>query len=187
MNRDNTTKRKNIKTPNLPKQPKKLSERYLRNAGEYYLNRFPASSNHFLTVMTRKIDRSCHAHPDQNRQEWIDHVKTTLIPYFCDLGFINDELYAKALFNSLKNKGLSSYVIKNKMKIKGVDRDMVHTLCSDDESGVKDKDAVHIFARKKKIGKYNPSPKLDENEKRKDLGKLARAGFSYELAISVLE
>jgi regulatory protein len=187
MNGDNNSTRKNIKTPNKPKQPKKLSERYLRNAGEYYLNRFPASSNHFVTVMTRKIDKSCHVHTEQDRQHWIDHVRDVVVPYFTDLGFLNDELYSRALFNSLKNKGLSSYVIRNRMKIKGIEARMIDTLTKDTENGLNDKKAVHIFARKKKLGKYKITASADDNDKRKDLGKLARAGFSYELAMSVFE
>jgi len=184
MNGDNNSTGKNIKTP---KQPKKLSERYLRNAGEYYLNRFPASSNHFLTIMTRKIDKSCRAHTEQDRNEWIDHVKDTVIPYFTDLGFLNDEMYGRALYNSLKNKGLSSYVIKNRMKLKGVESNLINALCQDTENGVDDKNAVQIFAKKKKIGKYRTIPIYDDKEKQRDLGKLARAGFSYDLANSVFE
>jgi len=168
--------------PQKKKMAKPLSERYLRNAGEYYLNRFPASSDHFLKVMTRKIDRSCRDHPDQNRQEWIDHVQNTLIPYFEKLGFLNDTLYATALLNSLKNKGLSKAKIKSKLVQKSVPASMIQDLLSD---GYDDKTAVHHFAQKKKIGRYHPDGYADYQAKQKDLGKLARAGFSYDVAMSV--
>ena len=185
MNRDNTNSAKNIKQR---KTVKKLSERYLRNAGEYYLNRYPASSSHFLTVMTRKIDRSCLEHDDQNRQEWIDHVQTTLIPYFTKLGFLNDDLYAKGLLNSLKNKGLSRFVIERRMRTKGIAMENIQILFEDEEQKPDDYDLVEVFARKKKIGRYNTNPKsYDADQKRRDLGKLARAGFSYELAMRVIE
>lgn len=171
-------------SPAKKKVAKKLSERYLRNSGEYYLNRFPASSNHFLTVMTRKIDRSCHDHPDQNRAEWIEHVRDTLIPYFQEIGFINDRLYAEAVFNSLRQRGLSKAKIKSRMMQKNIPQDLIdHNV----GTGFNDSDAVTLFARKKKIGIYRQTPYADFKEKQKDLGKLARAGFSYDVAISVFE
>lgn len=166
------------------KVAKKLSERYLRNAGEYYLNRFPASSGHFLQVMTRKIDRSCRDHPEQNRAEWIMHVQNTVIPHFIDLGMINDSLYAEAVFNSLKNKGFSKAKIKSRMMQKSISKDLIddHT-----QSGFDDSNAVLIFAKKKKIGIYRELAYTDSKEKQRDLGKLARAGFSYEIAMRVFE
>lgn len=166
------------------KQAKRLSERYLRNAGEYYLNRFPASSNHFLIVMTRKIDRSCRDHVDQDRNEWIAHVRDVVIPYFEKLGFLNDEMYTQALFNSLKNKGYSAAKIKSRMIQKSIPQELIQNCLSD---GFDDAQAVHTFARKKKIGQYRLTPYVDYSEKQKDLGKLARAGFSYDIAMRVIE
>jgi regulatory protein len=166
------------------KVAKKLSERYLRNAGEYYLNRYPASSDHFMIVMTRKIDRSCRDHPEQDRETWIAHVRETLIPYFKELGFINDELYAAAIFNSLKNRGFSKMKIRSKMIHKSIPADLIEAQF---EKGFNDKAAVQTFAQKKKIGQYRLTPYTDYNDKQKDLGKLARAGFSYDVAISVFD
>ncbi|PCI01113.1 MAG: RecX family transcriptional regulator [Alphaproteobacteria bacterium] len=182
MRNDNTKNDKKIKER---KVPKKISERYLRNSGEYYLNRFPASSNHFITVMTRKIDRSCHEHTDQDRNEWISHVKETLVPYFQKIGFLNDTLFAQALFNSLKQRGLSRNAIYRRMTLKGLEREHVQKLISNGDDGVNDKEAVLIFAKKKKVGKFRIDKTTDPKEKQKDLGKLARAGFSYEIAMSV--
>ncbi len=166
------------------KQTKRLSERYLRNAGEYYLNRFPASSDHFLIVMKRKIDRSCRDHADQDRNEWITHVREVVIPYFEKLGFLNDDLYARALFNGLKNKGYSAAKIKSRMIQKSVPSQLVEDCLN---GGFDDAQAVHTFARKKRIGQYRLTPYTDYNEKKKDLGKLARAGFSYDIAMRVIE
>lgn len=169
------------------KQPKKLSERYLRNAGEFYLNRFPASANHFKTVMIRKIDRSCRAHPDQNRDEFVAFVAQSLIPEFIELGYLNDSLYSKALYNSLKNKGLSSKAIQAKMMSKGVEARVIQDLINDEADGINERESVILFARKKKLGRFRMPQTNDPDQKRKDLGKLARAGFSYDMAMSVLD
>jgi SOS response regulatory protein OraA/RecX len=163
---------------------KKLSERYLRNAGEYYLARYPASSAHFLQVMTLKIDRSCRDHPEQDREHWITHVKDTLTPYFQELGFLNDELYAQALFQSLKNRGFSKAKIIARLRQKLLPSDMIANLFED---GFDEKEAAHRFAQKKKIGVYRITPYADYQEKQKDLGKMARNGFSYDMAMSVFD
>jgi len=163
---------------------KKISERYLRNAGQYYLNRFPASSKHFEIIMTRKIDKSCRDHPDQDRQPWIDHVREVVVPYFEKLGFLNDEMLAKGFFNSFKNKGFSKAKIKSRMIQKSIPSELVDSLFL---TGFNDKDAVIKFAQKKKIGVYRLTPYADFNDKQKDLGKLARAGFSYDVAMSVFK
>ena len=140
-----------------------------------------------MTVMTRKIDRSCRDHPDQARQEWIGHVRDTLIPYFQQLGFLNDDLLAQGLYNNYKNRGFSLSAIRHKMQRKGIDPDKIGALIQTDESGVTDRDAVLVFARKKKIGKFRPVPSNDPIQKKRDLGKLARAGFSYDVALSVFD
>lgn len=187
MRDDNTNTTKNIKKQSQKKTPKKLSERYLRNSGEYYLNRFPASSKHFQTVMTRKIDRSMREHPDQDRDQWVTHVRDTLVPYFEKLGFLNDTLFSQGLFQSLKRRGLSRSEINRRMTLKGIDRETIQTLLLDSNDGVNDSTSVLIFAKKKKIGKFRTVQTDDPTEKRKDLGKLARAGFSYDAAMRVFE
>jgi regulatory protein len=171
-------------TQTKKKVAKKLSERYLRNAGEYYLNRFPASSDHFVKVMTRKIDRSCKDHPDQDRQKWIDHLEKEVVPYFQKIGFLNDTLYANALFESLRKRGLSKMMIISKMTQKSVPSHMIDDVLNQDFD---DKEAVIDFAKKKKIGRYNPHGCATPKDRHRDLGKLARAGFSYDIAMSVFD
>ncbi len=46
--------------------PKKITESYLHNSGLYYLQRFSASSEHFRSVMMRKVKKSCMHHTDQD-------------------------------------------------------------------------------------------------------------------------
>ena len=137
--------------------------------------------------MTRKIDRSCRAHPDQDRDQWVAHVRDTVIPYFEKLGFLNDDLYSRALFQSLKRRGLSRIEINRRMTLKGVDRETIDNLTSDSDEGVNDSASVLVFAKKKKIGKFRTVKTDDPVEKRKDLGKLARAGFSYDAAMKAFE
>lgn len=161
-----------------PKQPKKISPRYLKNAGTAYLQRFPASSGHFRTVMTRKIDRSCRAHPEQDRDECLQWLEEETIPYFQDAGYLNDTLYADGLMDSLIRRGHPKRVIAQRMMMKGVSRDEIERVMAtyDDEDA--DWQALLITARKKRCGVYGTDSSPEKRQK--DIGKLARAGFSYQ-------
>jgi len=155
--------------------PKKLSEHYLRHAAPYYLKRHPASESHFAAVMARKIDRSARAHDDPDTGKWKALVTETLIPEMRAAGFLNDALYEKALLDSLSRRGLPKKAIAQKLKMKGlsVSRD---TLAEND-----DNEAARIFVRRKRL-------KTDTPEARKKaLGTMARAGFSYDAACRALD
>ena len=114
-------------------------------------------------------------------------MQDVVIPHFQELGFLNDVLYARGLFDSLKRRGLSRTMIQSRMRQKGVETEEISRLLNDEEEGASDKDSVIRFAQKKKIGQYRLTPYDDPKDKQKDLAKLARAGFSYDIAQSVFE
>src|SRR5687768_10288296 len=58
--------RRNIKAG---KQPKKITETYLHNAGFHYLHPLAVTSGHSKEVMRRKTYLSCPLPPDQNKTE----------------------------------------------------------------------------------------------------------------------
>lgn len=159
------------------KVAKKISESYLRNSGLYYLQRHPTSVSHFLTVMGRKMQRSLKAHPDQNMAPFEAYLREKLVPDFIQAGFLNDALYARALTGSLQRKGLPKRVITMRLANKGVEADE-ETLAEQDDFS-----AALLFAKRKRLG---PFAKVGR-EPQKDLAALARAGFSYEVAMRVLK
>lgn len=159
------------------RKPKKISLRYLKNSGTAYLQRFPASSNHFRTVMMRKIDKSCRAHEDQNKEDCITILNDEVIPYFQELGFLNDTLFANGLAQSLKNRGLPRRVIEQRMAVKGLERDDIYNALQDYDEQEDDWIALLKTARKKRCGAFGVDSSAEK--KQKDIGKLARAGFGY--------
>lgn len=70
------------------------------------------------------------------------------------------------------------------MMEKSVSKDIINDLLAENGD---DAQAVIIFAKKKKIGRFRIEPYNDPKDKNRDLGKLARAGFSYPLAMSIFE
>jgi regulatory protein len=166
-------------TPTKTKRkiPKKISESYLRNSGLYYLQRHPASVSHFLSVMGRKMKRSLKAHPEQDLAPFEAFLKEKLVPEFERNGFLNDALYAKALTGSLQRKGIPKRVIEMRMSLKGVDAD------AEQLGEQTDYQAAIRFAKRKRLGAFATTPR----EPQKDLGALARAGFSYEIAMRIIK
>lgn len=171
------------------RKPKKITPSYLHNAGLYYLERFSASKKHFKSVMMRKVKRSCLEHKDQNYEE-CSLMVDQLADKFEKLELLNDEVYTRGVVTSLRRRGVSRSMIINKMRSKGIDADQTKQVLNkiDFENHDNDSDpeleAALKLARKKRIGPYFLG---EEQNIKKSLGILARAGFSYDIAKKVLD
>jgi regulatory protein len=191
------------------KPPKKISERYLRNSGLYYLQRFVTSSGHFRVVMTRKIDKSCRHHKDQSRDECLQMLEI-VVQEFLDQGMIDDKGYTLGMVRSLRRRGISARGIQAKLRQKRIGGDMIKSAIDevnrDNENSVPsfeetgedvnhDFNAALILARRKKIGifsKYRHELAAMAHEdkqplERKWIGAMARAGFSYDVCRRILD
>lgn len=168
------------------KIPKKITERYLYNAGLAYIQRFPSSSTHFRTIMGRRIERSCRHYPEQNREACYT-LLDELIQKFIALGYINDRLYLGGMITSLRGRGLSTTAILMKLRQKGLQEEDIRLALSDYDAnnGQNDELAALRLCRRKKIGPYAATSENDL-QKQKWLAILARAGFSYEISARVL-
>jgi regulatory protein len=168
------------------KPPKKITADYLHNSGLYYLQRFPASTGHFRTVMMRKVDKSCRHHTTQNREDCAALVDA-LVAKFVDMGLLNDEGYSRGMVTSLRRRGLSGRAIQAKLSAKGLKRDQIEQALAehadDRPSGEVDLIAALRLARRKKLGPFSTK---DPATGEKDLATLARAGFGYDIASRVI-
>ena len=176
-----------------PKAPRKITQRYLHNAGLAYLQRFATSSAHFKTIMMRKIDKSCLHHKEQNKED-CEALLDELIPKFQDLGLLDDELFIRGTVISSRRKGLSSMKIKQKLMQKGIAIDVIDNAIKthdtneyeeyqNDDYINGDIIAAVTFIRRKKLGAFDlDNKKIHE----KSLAKMARAGFSYQIANKIL-
>ncbi len=166
------------------KPPKKITEKYLYNAGLAYLERFPASVPHFRRVMMRKIDKSCNFHKDQERETCITMLDKT-VAGFERQGLLNDDAYTQGMVTSLRRRGLSARAIQFKLAQKGLPQEAVQKALDDfdgDDAG-SEADliaAVHLM-RKKRFGCFGPEPTPDDEKARnRRLSAFARAGFGFD-------
>lgn len=170
------------------KIPKKITESYLQNSGLYYLQRFASSVGHFKVVMGRKIDNSCHYHPDQDRDECYKMLDA-VADKFIELGMLDDHAYARGMVTSMRRRGLSGRAIHAKLRAKQLDTDLIKTTLyaydrqnGDDNGAQAELRAALTCARKKRI-----LPFYDGKDFEKSLAALGRAGFSYDIARKAMD
>ena len=96
---------------------------------------------------------------------------------------INDKNFTQSKIHSLSLQGKSRFFIKNYLLQKGIEKNMVEKIFKNFElkNPNWESESAKIFARKKRLGvKYS-------NNVEKDLAKMARAGFNYNIIKEILE
>lgn len=150
---------------------KPLTEKRLQNIALYYLERFDASSEKLRQTLKRRIQRQKMAgipiHP--SAYTWVEQI----LEKMKSLGYINDERYTENIIRRLSESGKSTRFIRQKLLVEGISEDTLEKFLSPDDELARAKNFVH----KKHLGQGY----------QKDLAKLARAGFSYEIAQQVLK
>lgn len=173
------------------KPPKKITQKYLYNSGLAYLQRHIASSHHFKSVMMRKINKSCRHHTEQDMDE-CEALLDVVIQQFQKMMILDDAAYLKGMVTSFRRRGLSRSQITYKLGQKGFSHEAVTQELNthdSDEYRIEDNEngdvyAALVFARKKKLGPYDPDNKKTPE---KSLATMARAGYSYEIAKKTLD
>lgn len=175
--------------------PRKITPRYLENAALYYLQRYATSAGNLRRVLLRKVDRSCRFHetPPDEFYPLID----ALILRYEQSGLLNDAVYAEGRAASLRRQGKSRSAITGKLRTKGLAADVIETALETVDAERADTDmsadlaAALKLARKRKIGRFNPAPESDpllrRKEQLREMGIMARGGFSFDIARQALD
>lgn len=177
--------------PDAPRRrrrgPRKATPEHLRNAALHYLERFASSEDNLRRVLMRKVQRSAHHHGTDAAEgaAAVEH----LIQRFRETGLLDDASFAEARTRSLRERGQSARAIRFKLLAKGVPaavaEDAVREIDGADASGA-EREAAVTLARKRRLGPFaDPAKRAERREK--DLAALARAGFSYDIALEVVD
>ena len=144
-----------------------------------YLSKYSSSKKNLERILKNKIRRT-----NIEKKEKFTLYKSIpeIIKKLEKNNFINDYNYATSKVNIFISNGKSKIFIKNYLFKKGIDENLsaeIFAQLNEEDSNWEIKSA-RIFARKKNFQKNNKN-----NEK--NLSKMARAGFSYEIAKKILE
>ena len=153
-----------------------LTPQALDDAALRYLNRFDCSVSKLrrhLRELVRKRGGDASL---------ADHIEA-MLERFRGSGLLNDERFANHLAGGLKSRGASRRMVEQKLRARGVERDVAQTAAR--ESPGSDLDAARAYVRRRRLGPHRPEAERATN-RRKDLAALARQGFDHDTATRAL-
>lgn len=161
---------------------------YLERAALHYLERYGASSEMLRRVLVRKVKLRCRLR-EEEPEPFLALVDATVARAQAG-GFVNDASFAAARTATLRRRGGSARRIAQALAAKGIGAEAVATALAGDEDApppeVTEEAAAFAYARRRRLGPYRP-PAAREAHRERDLAALARAGFAYGLARSVVD
>ena len=172
--------------PNSKLAVKPITQKYLMNVALYYLSRYETSEHNLRRFLNRRILKAAAkgivVAPETG--QWIDNVVTEM----CRLGYVNDERFALSTAEKYRKIGKSERYIRLKLTLAGIDNDIQETILKNETKDLleqADLTAALRLVEKRKLGKFRP---LEDRKifRKKDLAVLARAGFSFQIAIQAL-
>lgn len=164
------------------KKPKPATLPYLERVALWYLERYGGTAERVRRALDKRVRRSVEEHgtdPEEGRA-LIEEVITKLR----GLGYLDDARFVQSRVRTLRGRGKSARAIRWTLTRQGADGDLVDAAL--EAEGTDELSAAEAFARKRRIGPHRPAERRAEMRE-KDLAKLARAGFSYDVALRVLD
>ena len=159
---------------------RRVSEQSLANAAVFDLRRYSASRKRLEEVLLRKVKRVLREKGD--KAGTLDEAKpliAAVVERMVNAGYLDDQKLAEMKAASLHRQGKSARMIQLKLRQKGLSAALVaENSKSTPESEL---EAARTMAKKKKLGVHGPEATREER-RRKELGVLVRAGFSFDVA-----
>jgi regulatory protein len=154
-----------------------------------YLARYASAEAGLRRVLERRIDRWVRAQPDPDAAEPAYQVARAAIDgvvrRLTEAGALSDTAFAENRARNLLRSGQSNRSIQMRLVAKGVPRDVARSVSAADAET--ELAAALVLARKRRIGPYRLADDPDAAVRVKEMGVLARAGFSRDVAKQALE
>ncbi len=155
-----------------------MDEKKLLKYAVDYLSKYDSSKNNLVSVLKRKILRLNVSNFE--KKKLIDIIESIILKLEKNK-FIDDDRYSSTKILSLSNSGKSKNFIFNYLIKKGVNKTQIQNnlnLMQQDNDNW-ELNSAKIFAKKKKLLENDQSYE-------KNLAKMARAGFSYDICKKIL-
>lgn len=164
--------------------PKPLDRAAIEEKALSYLDRFDASAARLRRVLEQFVRRrakelSVDAGP------FLTMVAETLARYQ-QSGLLDDRRFGTTMARSLAERGSSRQAIQSKLYNRGIASEVIDAVIGElNQTSGTELESARTLVRKRRLGNYRPANERRENF-RKDLGVLARAGFSFDTAKTAL-
>lgn len=159
----------------------------LHDAALDYLARYAATEAGLRRVLERRVDRWARRAAAVGDAETIAGeaaaaraMVNEVVARLVAAGAVNDAAYAESRARNLVRAGRSRASAVAYLAAKGVDPATARAALPHDESS--ELAAAVVLARKRRIGPFRLGDSPDEPGRRRELGMLARAGFSQDVA-----
>ncbi len=145
----------------------------------YYLSKYSSSKKNLEFILKKKIRRL--SDEKQIRFQLYNDIQP-IIEKLENLNIINDKFFVESKLQSLQYQAKSKNYIKRYLLQKGINKELIEeeiSLLYKNNKNL-EKENAFKFAKKRNL--------LDnDNDYQKKLSKMARAGFSYDIAKEILK
>jgi regulatory protein len=171
-----------------PRGPKPVTAERIHNKALWYLERWATSRANLKRSLMTWAYKSVQAHGSSldEAERLIDAELDRLE----EVHLLDDKAYAEGRAASLHRAGQSTRMIQMKLREKGLSDELVgHALAAlqDETPGDPERAAALTLARKRRLGPWQNDPEKRAARRDKDLAALARAGFSFDLALEIVD
>jgi regulatory protein len=134
-------------------------------------------------ILWRRAERSLAEHGGDREAvtRWIDEAVARARGH----GWIDDQRLADDLVASMRRRGASARGARARLHAKGLPAELVAEALQDEPPDAELR-AAAAYARRRALGPWRRAP-ADREARAKELARLGRAGFSYEVARQVVE
>ncbi len=152
-----------------------------------YLSKYNCSCEKLKSHLRKKLKKIFYNELLQDSSfidEYLNQLDDVIL-YLQQLGYLNDDIYAKYQFNSLLNRGKSMVQISYKFQEKGLNPSIISNIIQDGHQNID----VELFSackflKKKSLGIYRKKIEFDIN---KEIAIMYRNGFNYDIIKKVLK
>jgi regulatory protein len=161
----------------------------LYQAALNHLARYAATEAGLRTVLLRRVDRWARLQTDAEAAAPViaaahAAIENTIVR-LVQAGAINDAAFAESRAKRLARGGQSSRAVAARLIAKGVAPDVARAASSSDTAT--ELAAALVLTRKRRIGPYRAATDVDSAVRMREMGLLARAGFSRDVARQALD
>lgn len=170
------------------KKARPLDETTLRDLALAYVARFATTAAKLESYLARKVRERGLAEDGDGRT--VDLDVTALVTRLVELGYVDDEVYARSKSRDLSARGYGARRVEQALWAAGVEE----SLREDTAPGeAESRRAAILLAKKRRFGPFGSAPPEEEpaeetrKRREKQVAAMLRAGHRYEHAAFILD
>jgi regulatory protein len=166
--------------------PPPLTEAFLDQVGFWYVERYGGNGQAVRRALVRRIQRAAREQvvDRAEAQSWVEAVLSRLQR----AGLLDDGAWAREKARNLLARGKPPGRIRAELRARGIGAEEAGEAVAElaERPGDVDLTAALTYARRRRLGPFRPEEQRAER-RTKDLGAMARAGYSFAVASAVID